>query len=53
MAMTDTPQICNEPGWVGAFTRHQAAGAIANGTDIVKANSEAGDANKDGTRGRV
>ncbi len=47
------PMIQFEPGWAGAFTRHQAKGAIANGTDIVKTNSEANDANKDGARGRV
>lgn len=47
------PTIGYEPGWVGGFTRHQAKGAIANGTDIVKTRSEAGDAHKDGTRGKV
>lgn len=53
MTEPNLPLFRNEPGWVGSFTRHQAAGAIANGTDIVKTRSEAGDANKDGTRGRV
>lgn len=47
------PTIGHEPGWVGGFTRHQAKGAIANGTEVVKTRSEAGDANKDGTRGKV
>lgn len=28
--------IRNEPGWFGAFTRQQAAGAIPNGARVVK-----------------
>jgi hypothetical protein len=47
------PTIGFEPGWAGAFTRHQAAGAIANGADIVKTRSEVGDTHKDGARGTV
>lgn len=54
MAMSEpSPQIRHEPGWTGGFTRHQAKGAIANGTDIAKKLSEPGDSQKDGTRGVV
>jgi len=41
------------PGWTGAFTRNEAVGALKNGTHIVKANSERGDAHPDGTPGVV
>lgn len=43
----------NEPGWIGAFTRQQAQGALPNGTRIVKQNSERGDAHPNGTPGVV
>ena len=42
-----------EPGWVGVFTRHQAEGAIPNGTPVVKVESEPGDATPSGTKGVV
>lgn len=45
--------IENHPGWVGAFTRDQAKGAIPNGTRIKKTASEEGDATPDGTLGTV
>lgn len=41
------------PGWKGAFTREHAPGALANGTRIVKDNSEPGDSTPDGTPGVV
>lgn len=41
------------PGWTGAFTRDEALGAWKNGTPVVKANSEPGDAHPDGTPGVV
>lgn len=50
--MTEFP-LRQEPGWVGAFTRAQVPGAIENGTKIVKVKTEAGDANKLGTKGTV
>lgn len=43
----------HEPGWTGAFTRHQADGAIPNGAVIVKCNSEKNDGTLDGTPGIV
>lgn len=43
----------NEEGWIGAFTRDRAAGALANGTRIMKVNSEKGDKNPDGALGTV
>jgi len=44
-----------EDGWTGAFTRHQADGAIPNGTTVVKLKTETieGDMNPEGTRGTV
>lgn len=45
--------IHNEPGWYGAFTRDQATGALANGSAVVKRNSEPKDTHADGTRGTV
>jgi hypothetical protein len=50
--MTDFP-FKGEPGWHGMFTRQQAKGALANGTRIVKVNSEPGDAHPDGTPGVI
>lgn len=38
---------------MGAFTRHQAAGCLANGTRVVKARSEESDAHPDGTPGVI
>lgn len=40
-------------GYVGMFTRNQAAGAIPNGSTIRKRNSEPGDANPNGALGVV
>lgn len=45
--------IRHERGWHGAFTRDQVVGAIANGTVVIKRNSEPGDAHPDGTRGVI
>jgi len=47
------PNINNEPGWYGSFTRDQAEGALPNGTPIVKVNSEPNDATPDGTKGSI
>lgn len=41
------------PGYVGAFTRDQANGAIPNGTSIVKVFKEEKDAHQIGARGTV
>jgi hypothetical protein len=45
--------IGNEPGWTGAFTRHQWEGALPNGTRIAKTNSEDYKETPDGTLGTV
>ena len=45
--------IENHQGYVGAFTRDQAKGAIPNETRIQKTNSEKGDPTPDGTPGTV
>jgi hypothetical protein len=42
-----------ERGWLGAFTRDRAPGALPNGTRVVKANSETGDATPDGQPGVI
>lgn len=42
-----------EAGWLGTFTREQAAGALPNGTTIVKVNSQPGDFHANGTLGTV
>ncbi len=42
-----------EPGWIGAFTRDHAPGAIANGTAIVKACHEPTDHHHEGAPGLV
>jgi hypothetical protein len=41
------------PGWIGIHTRAQAPGAMPNGTRIVKAALEAGDAHPLGSAGRI
>lgn len=51
--MTKFPEIGYHPGYTGAFTRHQAEGAIPNGTTVVKAVSEEGDGTPNGTPGVV
>jgi hypothetical protein len=47
------PNIRHRQGWVGAFTRETAPGAIKSGTRVVKQNSEPGDGHPDGTPGVV
>lgn len=54
----DSPKFMNipfltEPGWTGFFTRRQAEGAIPNGTRIVKACDEPGDAHTIGALGTI
>lgn len=49
----DAMGLRNEPGWAGAFTRAQAAGALPSGTRIVKCNSEPGDTRADGSGGTI
>lgn len=49
----DALPIRPERGYVGAFTRATAPGAIPAGARCRKANSEPGDANPDGALGRV
>lgn len=43
----------DEPGYIGAFTREQAAGAIPNGLPVIKGAGEAGDGTPEGTPGVV
>lgn len=43
----------HHPGYKGAFTRFQLTGAYRNGLRIVKVQSEASDATRDGTLGTV
>ena len=45
--------VRNERGWSGAFTRQQAPNAMANGTRVVKATFESGDAHALGAKGTV
>lgn len=47
------PDVHYEPGWVGAFTRANAPGALPAGAAVVKVNSEPGDRHQDGERGTV
>lgn len=42
-----------EPGWVGAFWRQQAPGALVNGSRVVKVKAEKGDLTPLGTQGTV
>lgn len=42
-----------EPGYVGAFTRDNAEGALPAGTRIQKTNSERGDSMPNGAAGTV
>jgi hypothetical protein len=56
MDVTDAPKLSDlmtEPGWVGVFTRYETPGAIPNGTSVVKAESEPGDAHPVGAPGKV
>lgn len=43
----------NEKGWMGAFTRHHAEGAYANGLRVVKLREESGDITPLGTEGVI
>lgn len=43
----------NHEGYVGAFSRAEARGALANGTRIRKRNAEKGDATPEGTEGKI
>lgn len=47
------PELREEPGWFGAFTRATAPGAIPGGTRIAKCDSEDGDSTPDDTPGVV
>lgn len=47
------PKIGHEKGWRGAFTRNVAMGAYANGSTVVKVNSEENDSHPNGARGKV
>lgn len=50
----DLPGVRLEPGWVGAFTRQQAPGALfANDTRVKKCKSEPEDLNPAGTEATV
>ena len=46
-------ELRTEPGYAGVFTRHQAPGAIPNGSRVVKIRRDAGDAHAVGTTGVV
>jgi hypothetical protein len=47
------PILDSEDGWIGVFTRHEAVGAMPNGTRVVKVRGESGDATALGTCGTV
>jgi hypothetical protein len=47
------PDLHEEPGWTGVFTRNEAPGCYPNTTRVVKVQMEAGDANPLGTTGTV
>lgn len=47
------PDLREEPGWFGLFTRAQARDAIPNGARIVKKTMEPGDAHAPGELGTV
>ena len=51
--LEETTGLREEAGWVGLFTRRNAAGAMPAGTRIVKTRMELGDANPTGTLGVV
>ncbi|MGC0395920.1 MULTISPECIES: hypothetical protein [Bradyrhizobium] len=46
-------EMANEPGWIGGFSRHQARGAIPNGSRIMKTRAEPRDINAVGAFGTV
>jgi len=50
----DTTQLSPEPGWIGAFTRQQAPGAVfANNTRVKKIKSRPSDSIPDSAMGTV
>lgn len=49
----DDSPFQNHEGYIGAFTRGTAEGAIPNGARVRKVNSEPSDGNPDGTLGTV
>lgn len=51
--VADAIGLRNEDGWIGAFTRSAAPGAIPSGVRVVKVRSEPGDFNKLGARGMI
>jgi hypothetical protein len=51
--MTVDDLLHEEPGWLGAFTRQSAPGALPAGSPVLKANSEPGDGHPNGTPGVV
>lgn len=51
--MTFPEPLKYEDGWLGAFTREQAKGAIPNGTRVEKTKDEPGDAHKAGAQAKV
>lgn len=51
--MSEQIVIDNEQGWLGAFTRHQAADALPNGSHVVKVKCEDGDATCVGTEATI
>jgi hypothetical protein len=53
MDVGDDFPIQNHPGYIGAFTRETAPGAIPSGARVRKVNSEPGDGHKDGSVGTV
>lgn len=53
MTLTDGSPFGYERGWQAPFTRAQAAGALPNGTRVIKCNSEPKDKHADGTRATV
>lgn len=46
-------KIISEPGYIGAFTREHAEGALPNGARVVKRNSEEKDPRPNGSLGTV
>jgi hypothetical protein len=46
--MKDIDELITDPGWQGVYSRHQAIGAIPNGTKVRKVKSEPKDGHPDG-----
>lgn len=53
MFAKNNPQLREEEGWIGVFTRAQAEGAIPNGTRVVKVLVEKGDTHPLGAKATV